>query len=105
MRRFVFCLITMGMTAQAFAQAPSSQVPAVTAPQPQAPQASPQPSPQAAPQPSPQAAPDAPKDIGGVWELSNSDRDRVCNLTFKSSLRAMAPASNSMPLAVTPSRH
>jgi hypothetical protein len=40
---------------------------------------------QQAPQPEP-AAPqaDTSKGLTGVWELSNSDRDRVCNLTFKS---------------------
>ncbi len=40
---------------------------------------------QQTPQPesaAPQA--DTSKGVTGVWELSNSDRDRVCNLTFKS---------------------
>jgi hypothetical protein len=37
---------------------------------------------QAQVQPEPPA--DAAKGMAGVWELSNSDRDRVCNLTFKS---------------------
>lgn len=36
------------------------------------------------PQPEPAAPPaDTSKGMNGVWELSNSDRDRVCNLTFK----------------------
>jgi hypothetical protein len=37
-----------------------------------------------APQPDPAAPPaDLSKGMTGVWELSNSERDRVCNLTFK----------------------
>ena len=35
----------------------------------------------------PQAEPDdTSKGMAGVWELSNSERDRVCNLTFKADL-------------------
>lgn len=32
----------------------------------------------------PESAADTSKGMTGVWELSNSERDRVCNLTFKS---------------------
>jgi len=31
----------------------------------------------------PEPEPAKPTTVSGVWELSNSDRDRVCNLTFK----------------------
>jgi hypothetical protein len=77
MRRALFGLIVAGVATQAPAQAPSPpatspQVPSPQVPSPQAPQAT----------PAPQAAPDAPKGVSGVWELSNSDRDRVCNVNF-----------------------
>lgn len=65
MRRAVFGLIFIAAATQALAQAPN----------PQTPQAVPA-------QPAPQAAPEAPRGVSGVWELSNSDRDRVCNLNF-----------------------
>jgi hypothetical protein len=32
----------------------------------------------------PEPAPETAKGVNGVWELSNSDRDRVCNLNFTS---------------------
>jgi hypothetical protein len=34
-------------------------------------------------EPEQEAAPDPAKAVSGIWELSNSERDRVCNLTFK----------------------
>ncbi|MGE3992843.1 AprI/Inh family metalloprotease inhibitor [Pseudorhodoplanes sp.] len=60
MRRILLCLFLAGAASQAHAQAPAPQ------PEPAAPQAS-----------------DTSKGMTGMWELSNSDRDRVCNLTFK----------------------
>jgi hypothetical protein len=60
MRRVLYGLLLVGLASRAFAQAPDPQ----------------------APQPAPQAE-DTSKGMNGVWELSNSDRDRVCNLTFK----------------------
>jgi hypothetical protein len=59
MRRALLGLILLGATAPALAQAPEPQ----------------------APEPA-QTAPDTAKGMNGVWELSNSERDRVCNLTF-----------------------
>lgn len=58
MRRFLLGLFLAAAAGQALAQTPSPQ-----APQPE--------------------AGDTSKGMRGVWELSNSDRDRVCNLTFK----------------------
>jgi hypothetical protein len=63
MRRLLLGLFLMGAASQALAQAPAQQAPQ---PEPAAPQAA-----------------DPVKGMAGVWELSNSDRDRVCNLTFK----------------------
>jgi hypothetical protein len=63
MRRTFLVLTLVGMAGYAVAQAPNPQTPQ--------------------PAPTPQAAPDTTKDVSGVWELSNSDRDRVCNLNFK----------------------
>jgi hypothetical protein len=57
MRRLVFGLILLGAVSRALAQTP---------------------------EPTPPQVEDASKGMAGVWELSNSDRDRVCNLTFKS---------------------
>ena len=64
MRRILLCLFLAGAASQALAQAPNPQAPQ---PEPAAPQAG-----------------DTSKGLSGVWELSNSERDRVCNLTFKS---------------------
>jgi hypothetical protein len=63
MHRLLFGLILVGAAGHALAQAPNP--------------------PAQQPAQAPQAAPEAPKGISGVWELSNSDRDRVCNLNFK----------------------
>jgi hypothetical protein len=65
MRRLFLCLFLVAAAGEAPAQAPNPPAP--------------QPEPAA-----PQAAADAARSVSGVWELSNSDRDRVCNLTFKS---------------------
>ncbi len=64
MRKILLCLFLAGAVSQALAQAPNAPAP---------------PSEPAAPQPG-----DNSKGVSGVWELSNSDRDKVCNLTFKS---------------------
>lgn len=64
MLRLLLGLLLVGAASQALAQAPAQQPPQ---PEPAAPQAA-----------------DPVKGMAGVWELSNSDRDRVCNLTFKS---------------------
>lgn len=64
MLRLLLGLLLVGAASQALAQAPAQQAPQ---PEPAAPQAA-----------------DPVKGMAGVWELSNSDRDRVCNLTFKS---------------------
>jgi hypothetical protein len=69
MRRVLLGLFLVAAAGHTLAQAPS----------PQAPQSEP---------PASQAG-DTSKGMSGVWELSNSERDRVCNLTFKS-----APARN-----------
>jgi hypothetical protein len=62
MRRLLVGLFLAAVAAQALAQAPGQE----------------------AAQPEPVAPPaDSSKGMTGVWELSNSDRDRVCNLTFK----------------------
>ena len=63
MRRIFLCLFLAAAASQALAPSVSAQA---------------QQSEPAAP------AADAGKGMVGVWELSNSDRDRVCNLTFKS---------------------
>jgi hypothetical protein len=63
MRRVLLSLFLVAAAGHALAQAPS----------PQAPQSEP---------PASQAG-DTGKGMTGVWELSNSERDRVCNLTFK----------------------
>jgi hypothetical protein len=63
MRRVLLGLFLVAAAGHALAQAPS----------PQAPQSEP---------PASQAG-DTSKGMTGVWELSNSERDRVCNLTFK----------------------
>ncbi|MFN3350190.1 AprI/Inh family metalloprotease inhibitor [Pseudorhodoplanes sp.] len=55
MRRFLFGLMLLGLASPALAQPP---------------------------EPAEQAA--AEKGMTGVWELSNSERDQICNLTFKS---------------------
>jgi hypothetical protein len=67
MRILVLALAMIALPAQAFAQAP----------------AQPQPEPQR--QDAPKADPQKPeqKTMSGIWELSNSERDQVCNLTFK----------------------
>ncbi len=58
MRRAVFLgLMLAGMASHALAQAPGEPEPEASA---------------------------KPVSVSGVWELSNSDRDRVCNLNFKS---------------------
>jgi hypothetical protein len=63
MRRMFLCLFLAAAASQGLAPAARAQ----------------------APQSEPAAPPaDAGKGMVGVWELSNSDRDRVCNLTFKS---------------------
>lgn len=64
MRRVLLGLFLVAAAGHALAQAPS----------PQAPQSEP---------PASQAG-DTSKGMSGVWELSNSERDRVCSLTFKS---------------------
>jgi hypothetical protein len=64
MRRILLCLFLAGAVSGALAQTPNPPVPQ---PEPAAPQDG-----------------DPSKGVAGVWELSNSDRDRVCNLTFKS---------------------
>jgi len=58
MRRLFLCLCLALVQAEALAQTPDPQAP--------------------------EAAADTARAVAGVWELSNSDRDRVCNLTFKS---------------------
>ncbi|HWV54167.1 AprI/Inh family metalloprotease inhibitor [Pseudorhodoplanes sp.] len=58
MRRLLLGLIVLGSVSRAVAQAPNPQVP--------------------------EPAADPAKAMVGVWEMSNSDRDRVCNLTFRS---------------------
>ena len=63
MRRILICMLVAGTASGVLAQSPNPQAPQ---PEPAAPQAS-----------------DASKGVAGVWELSNSDRDRVCNLTLK----------------------
>lgn len=63
MRRLLLGLVLAGIAGQAIAQAPGPQT---VQPDPAAPQAA-----------------EAGKTMVGVWELSNSERDRVCNLTFK----------------------
>jgi hypothetical protein len=61
MLRLLVGLFLAGAASQALAQVPGQ----AAQPEPAAPQA------------------DTSKGMTGVWELSNSDRDRVCNLTFK----------------------
>lgn len=59
MRRLLVGLVLVGVASMVLTGAKAQQ------PEPDAPQA------------------DTSKGMGGVWELSNSERDRVCNLTFK----------------------
>jgi hypothetical protein len=63
MRRFFLGLFLAAAAGHAFAQTPGPQAPRSDSP-------------------ATQAAEPA-KGMSGVWELSNSERDRVCNLTFK----------------------
>jgi hypothetical protein len=71
MRKLILALAVIALPTAAFAQAPSQQ---------QQPQLQQQP-PQEPTKPEPSKG--EPKTMSGTWEMSNSDRDQLCNLTFK----------------------